>query len=136
MTNYATKSTVFWYVSAQVFSFSLLPRTRVPAVSSVNSIPWPSYLNPIFLSQETVANKVVNSAVFCAVDLKEVPDFTVEHKLYDPCTIMFFYKKKAVEIVTKNSIERCLDSLYPVTANSLVQMIEATKRRLVEREKK
>eukprot|EP00466_Bigelowiella_natans_P017069 jgi/Bigna1/56735/estExt_Genewise1Plus.C_1170033 len=45
---------------------------------------------------EAIENECINMAVFCTVDLKEVPDFIVEHKLYDPYTIMFFYKRKVI----------------------------------------
>ena len=32
------------------------------------------------------------------VDITEVPDFNKMYELYDPCTIMFFYRNKHIMI--------------------------------------
>eukprot|EP00929_Paragymnodinium_shiwhaense_P014585 TRINITY_DN122505_c0_g1_i1.p1 TRINITY_DN122505_c0_g1~~TRINITY_DN122505_c0_g1_i1.p1 ORF type:complete len:158 (+),score=31.25 TRINITY_DN122505_c0_g1_i1:47-475(+) len=32
------------------------------------------------------------------VDIKEVPDFTSQYELYDPCTLMFFYRGRHVQL--------------------------------------
>lgn len=45
-----------------------------------------------------IANKVVNMAVIYLVDITEVPDFNKMYELYDPCTIMFFYRNKHMMI--------------------------------------
>ena len=41
-----------------------------------------------------VADKVKNFAVIYLVDITQVPDFNTMYELYDPCTIMFFYRNK------------------------------------------
>ncbi|GAB1521998.1 U4/U6-U5 snRNP complex subunit dib1 [Rhizoctonia solani] len=39
-----------------------------------------------------VAEKVQNFAVIYLVDITQVPDFNKMYELYDPCTVMFFYR--------------------------------------------
>eukprot|EP01111_Echinosteliopsis_oligospora_P010514 TRINITY_DN3288_c0_g1_i1.p1 TRINITY_DN3288_c0_g1~~TRINITY_DN3288_c0_g1_i1.p1 ORF type:complete len:158 (+),score=36.41 TRINITY_DN3288_c0_g1_i1:46-474(+) len=46
----------------------------------------------------SVADKVSNMAVVYLVDITEVPDFNKMYELYDPCTIMFFYRNKHMMI--------------------------------------
>jgi DIM1 family U5 snRNP protein len=46
----------------------------------------------------SVADKVKNFAVIYCVDLDEVPDFNTMYELYDPCTVMFFYRNKHIMI--------------------------------------
>ncbi|EGV65730.1 U4/U6-U5 snRNP complex subunit dib1 [Yamadazyma tenuis] len=41
-----------------------------------------------------VAEKVKNFAVIYLCDIEEVPDFNEMYELYDPCTVMFFYRNK------------------------------------------
>ena len=41
-----------------------------------------------------VADKVKNFAVIYLVDITQVPDFNSMYELYDPCTVMFFYRNK------------------------------------------
>lgn len=45
-----------------------------------------------------VADLVKNFAVIYLVDITEVPDFNVMYELYDPCTVMFFYRNKHIMI--------------------------------------
>ncbi|KAJ6500710.1 mitosis protein DIM1-domain-containing protein [Mycena sanguinolenta] len=40
----------------------------------------------------SVADKVANFAVIYLCDITEVPDFNKMYELYDPCTVMFFYR--------------------------------------------
>ena len=42
--------------------------------------------------------QVKNFAVVYLVDIKEVPDFNKMYELYDPCTVMFFYRNKHIMI--------------------------------------
>ena len=44
------------------------------------------------------ANKLKNMAVFYLVDITKVPDFNKMYELYDPCTMMFFYRNKHMMI--------------------------------------
>jgi DIM1 family U5 snRNP protein len=41
-----------------------------------------------------VAERVKNFAVIYLVDISAVPDFNAMYELYDPCTIMFFFRNK------------------------------------------
>ena len=45
-----------------------------------------------------MADKVKNFAVIFLVDVTEVPDFNKMYELYDPCTVMFFYRNKHIMI--------------------------------------
>ena len=45
-----------------------------------------------------VVEKMKNFAVIYLVDVTEVPDFNKMYELYDPCTIMFFYRNKHIMI--------------------------------------
>ncbi|KAJ1949136.1 U4/U6-U5 snRNP complex subunit dib1 [Linderina pennispora] len=45
-----------------------------------------------------IADKVKNFAVVYLVDITEVPDFNTMYELYDPCTLMFFYRNKHIMI--------------------------------------
>lgn len=42
----------------------------------------------------SIAEKVKNFAAIYLCDVEEVPDFNQMYELYDPCTIMFFYRNK------------------------------------------
>lgn len=46
----------------------------------------------------SIAEKVKNFAVVYLVDITEVPDFNKMYELYDPCTIMFFFRNKHIMI--------------------------------------
>jgi DIM1 family U5 snRNP protein len=45
-----------------------------------------------------IANDVVNMAAIYVVDISEVPEFNAMYELYDPCTIMFFYRNRHIMI--------------------------------------
>ena len=44
------------------------------------------------------AELVKNFAVIYLVDTTEVPDFNTMYELYDPCTVMFFFRNKHIMI--------------------------------------
>ncbi|XP_072303227.1 thioredoxin-like protein 4A [Eucyclogobius newberryi] len=46
----------------------------------------------------SIAEKVKNFAVIYLVDITEVPDFNKMYELYDPCTLMFFFRNKHIMI--------------------------------------
>ena len=46
----------------------------------------------------SVSDKVKNFAVIYCVDIDEVPDFNTMYELYDPCTVMFFFRNKHIQI--------------------------------------
>ncbi|CEM33806.1 unnamed protein product [Vitrella brassicaformis CCMP3155] len=45
-----------------------------------------------------IAEDVKNYAVIYLVDISEVPDFNTMYELYDPVTVMFFYRNKHMMI--------------------------------------
>ncbi|KAF2265788.1 mitosis protein DIM1 [Lojkania enalia] len=45
-----------------------------------------------------IEEKVSNYAVIYVVDIDEVPDFNQMYELYDPCTLMFFWRNKHMQI--------------------------------------
>mmetsp|Transcript_51079 Transcript_51079/g.103868 ORF Transcript_51079/g.103868 Transcript_51079/m.103868 type:complete len:143 (+) Transcript_51079:238-666(+) len=45
-----------------------------------------------------VADKIKNFAVMYLVDITQVPDFNTMYELYDPTTIMFFFRNKHIMI--------------------------------------
>jgi len=45
-----------------------------------------------------VAELIKNFAVIYLVDISEVPDFNTMYELYDPCTVMFFFRNKHMMI--------------------------------------
>eukprot|EP00992_Anisonema_acinus_P004878 TRINITY_DN16637_c0_g1_i1.p1 TRINITY_DN16637_c0_g1~~TRINITY_DN16637_c0_g1_i1.p1 ORF type:complete len:153 (-),score=61.69 TRINITY_DN16637_c0_g1_i1:83-511(-) len=45
-----------------------------------------------------IAEKIKNYAVVYLVDITEVPDFNKMYELYDPVTIMFFFRNKHMMI--------------------------------------
>lgn len=42
----------------------------------------------------STSDKMKNFAVVYLVDISEVPDFNAMYELYDPCTVMFFFRNK------------------------------------------
>ena len=40
------------------------------------------------------ADRLKRNAVIYLVDISEVPDFSTMYELYDPCTVMFFFRNK------------------------------------------
>ena len=46
----------------------------------------------------STAEQLKNFCVIYLVDIKEVPDFNTMYELYDPCTVMFFYRNKHMQI--------------------------------------
>lgn len=41
-----------------------------------------------------IAEKVKNFAAIYVCDIEKVPDFNEMYELYDPCTVMFFFRNK------------------------------------------
>jgi len=42
-----------------------------------------------------IAEDVKNFSVIYLVDITEVPDFSTMYELYDPVTVMFFYRRQS-----------------------------------------
>ncbi len=58
--------------------------------------------DPICMQMDEVlckcADDVKNFGVIYVVDITEVPDFNAMYELYDPCTVMFFFRNKHIMI--------------------------------------
>uniref|UniRef100_A0ABK0LCJ6 N-terminal amino-acid N(alpha)-acetyltransferase NatA n=1 Tax=Rattus norvegicus TaxID=10116 RepID=A0ABK0LCJ6_RAT len=52
----------------------------------------------LHLYSNTLNFQVKNFAVIYLVDITEVPDFNKMYELYDPCTVMFFFRNKHIMI--------------------------------------
>ncbi|TEA35863.1 thioredoxin-like protein 4A isoform X1 [Neophocaena asiaeorientalis asiaeorientalis] len=52
----------------------------------------------LVISSCWIALPVKNFAVIYLVDITEVPDFNKMYELYDPCTVMFFFRNKHIMI--------------------------------------
>ncbi|CAH0477700.1 unnamed protein product [Peronospora belbahrii] len=63
-----------------------------------------SYLLPHLESGWAVDQAILNEedvknfAAIYVVDITEVPDFNTMYELYDPCTVMFFFRNKHIMI--------------------------------------
>lgn len=44
------------------------------------------------------SDSIKNFAVIYLVDITDVPDFNTMYELYDPCTVMFFFRNKHIMI--------------------------------------
>ena len=70
-----------------------------------------------------VAEDVKNFAVCYLVDITEVPDFNDMYELFDPCTVMFFFRNKhiMIDLGTGNNNK----ITWPITAKQeLIDIIE------------
>ena len=66
---------------------------RSPACAPLFQLLWPSaYL--FSLRRAALGNVQLSAAVHGQVDIHAVPDFNTMYELYDPCTIMFFFRNK------------------------------------------
>ena len=46
----------------------------------------------------SIAETIQRMAVIYVVDIDETPDFNVMYELYDPLSVMFFYRKKRIQV--------------------------------------
>lgn len=68
------------------------PATIVPFPLRLQAHSSPTHLSTQILA--STAEKMKNFAVIYLVDISEVPDFNAMYELYDPCTVMFFFRNK------------------------------------------
>ncbi|KFH68985.1 hypothetical protein MVEG_05787 [Podila verticillata NRRL 6337] len=54
----------------------------------------------------SISDTIKNFAVIYLVDNIQVPEFNRIYELYDPCTIMFFYRSKHIVVNRSNSSSR------------------------------
>lgn len=75
----------------------------------------------------SISEKVKNFAVIYVVDITKVPDFNKMYELYDPCTVMFFFRNKHIMVDlgtgNNNKINWALDD-----AQELIDIIEVVYR--------
>ncbi|BFU22616.1 DIM1 family protein, putative [Entamoeba histolytica HM-1:IMSS-B] len=46
----------------------------------------------------SIQEQISRMAVIYVVDIDQTPDFNVMYELYDPVTVMFFYRKKHIQV--------------------------------------
>ncbi|KAJ8429630.1 hypothetical protein Cgig2_006871 [Carnegiea gigantea] len=81
----------------QVNNHALAPScAQLPRKASDSAPPPPSVEMDEVLA--SVAETIKNFAVIYLVDITEVPDFNTMYELYDPCTVMFFFRNKHIMI--------------------------------------
>ncbi len=74
-----------------------------------------------------ISEDVKNFAVIYLVDTREVPDFNEMYELYDPCTVMFFFRNKhiMIDLGTGNNNK----ITWPITVRQeLIDIIEVVYR--------
>lgn len=54
----------------------------------------------------SISDTIKNFAIVYLVDNTQVPEFNRMYDLYDPCTIMFFYRSKHIVVDRSNSNSR------------------------------
>mmetsp|Transcript_120038 Transcript_120038/g.224410 ORF Transcript_120038/g.224410 Transcript_120038/m.224410 type:complete len:143 (+) Transcript_120038:89-517(+) len=82
------------------------------------------------LMDEVLLDSSTTIAAVCKIfliDIREVPDFNQEYELYDPCTLMFFFRGRHVKV------ELGLGERYKLTwaigsAKELTDIVEAVHR--------
>ena len=79
-------------------SFSLAAARTGPLSDPPSYPDRPTAPSPSVQTLASVADKVKNFAVIYCVDIDEVPDFNTMYELYDPCTVMFFFRNKHIMI--------------------------------------
>ncbi|CAE8662491.1 unnamed protein product, partial [Polarella glacialis] len=61
------------------------------------------------------------------IDISEVPDFAQQYELYDPCTLMFFYRGRHVQL--ELGLGECYKITWPIGGQKdLVAVVEAVHR--------
>lgn len=75
----------------------------------------------------SVAYDVKNFARIYLVDITEVPDFNAMYELYDPCTVMFFYRNKHMLVDLGTGNNNKLNFLIP-DKQELIDIIETVYR--------
>lgn len=73
-----------------------------------------------------IAESVKNFAVVYLVDVGEVKDFTEMYELYDPCTVMFFFRNKHIMIDLGTGNNNKLTTI--VEKQELIDLIEVVYR--------
>ena len=73
-----------------------------------------------------VAEDIKNFAVVFCVDVGEVPDFTEMYELYDPCTVMFFFRNKHIMVDLGTGNNNKLTAV--VEKQELIDLVEVVYR--------
>ncbi|EPB76112.1 mitosis protein DIM1 [Ancylostoma ceylanicum] len=74
-----------------------------------------------------IAPKVKNFSVIYLVDITKVPDFNKMYELYDPCTVMFFFRNKHIMVDLGTGNNNKIN--WPITdGQELIDIIETVYR--------
>lgn len=74
------------------------------------------FSRPVFLQiLSGVADQVKNFAVVYCVDISEVPDFNTMYELYDPCTVMFFFRNKVSKLLPSYLLQQMAPCIFMET---------------------
>ena len=90
-------SIVFWYKEMRFKTYSFLIRSSNQQVIRFGH-DWDPACMKMDEGLYCIAEKVKNFAVIYLVDITAVPDFNKMYELYDPCTVMFFFRNKHIMI--------------------------------------
>ncbi|ORY46426.1 putative thioredoxin-like protein 4A, partial [Rhizoclosmatium globosum] len=66
------------------------------------------------------AERLRNFAVIYLADTTEVPDFNSMYEIYDPCTVMFFYRNKHIMVDLGTGNNNKINWAIDDTQNSLI----------------
>ena len=95
------RANVHAYGRGERLRFLRVPSFRGKALAGTFSLPVAlqptALIRPAAIAQTLagVAEKIKNFAVIYVIDTTECPDFNAMYELYDPCTVMFFFRNKA-----------------------------------------
>lgn len=85
------KKNAWWSYASDVIGMpTVCARTKYSTVYD----SYPSYCTLLCLRYAGIADRVKNFAVLYVCDLDQVPDFKQMYELYDPVTLMFFFRNK------------------------------------------
>ena len=74
-----------------------------------------------------LAEEVSQFAVIYLVDISQVPDFNTMYELYDPCTVMFFFRNRHIMVDFGTGNNNKLNFLI-TTKQEIIDIIETVYR--------
>ena len=74
-----------------------------------------------------LAEEVSHFAVIYLVDISQVPDFNTMYELYDPCTVMFFFRNRHIMVDFGTGNNNKLNFLI-TTKQEIIDIIETVYR--------
>nr|CAD7259348.1 unnamed protein product [Timema shepardi] len=102
LANYATEAVKYKSTQPYVTCRAVFLKQAIPIVKLFQVIRFGHDWDPSCMKMDevlySIAEKVKNFAVIYLVDITKVPDFNKMYELYDPCTVMFFFRNKHIMI--------------------------------------